>query len=1066
MKVACMNWYKALNLKERLTKLSPSSVSSPYDQATAERRLQQWKNRSTFKDDNFFQQRLEADGLSQELFLYILGEETDDLAKRFSTLNWVTELSEALKQERKQQQEGEPSFLVALSPLLLPRYDAAYTKIKDLKTENPELPFSSESLVEMLFQILSDNLRGRVLPRLLTTRMSEWRSQGRLKGESSEARFSFFIEKISEPEEATALLEEFPVLARQILINADIWLNQSISFVNRFATDWKEIKETFFPTTDTGLINGLKTLGDEHRSGAVLKIDFSNNTQLLYKPKSLGIDVKFQQMLDWFNKKGHKPEFRLSKVINKQQYGWVEFFKHSSCSSMEEIHRFYRRQGANTALLYALAGSDIHFENIIAVGEHPILVDLEMLFRRNLPLNVELDSREVVSKVIENSVLTSGILPGRDYAKKDGYQGIDTSGLGAEPGQLQPIGPVWINPRTDEMKLVYEHREAKDEFNNLPHLNNQPVSAAAFLTDIVEGFKYTYNFISEHKEEILSENGILNSFSQEPVRVVTRGTAVYTRLLLESYHPNLLRNAIARDWLFDYLWLDRKLFPKEVAKWVVDSELDDMYDNLVPHFTTYPNSLDLWNSRKQKLSNCFIETSLEQIHQRIQNFGQEDLDRQCWFIEGSFGGMLKQQRLEKNNHWLEPIPANFKENVSTTNSKKDKLVEAAKAIGDKLNTSAIRHDDYATWVTLSIAENGSFRFDQVETTLYDGTCGIALFLAYLGKLTNNRTYTDLAKSAVKTLSHTPSFQGNRLIGAFNGWGSVIYTFTHLSSLWNDKELLLEAEIILGRLPSLIERDRRFDIISGAAGCILALLNLYKVHPSELVLELALKCGRHLVEHSQSEATGLGWICIEKTRPLSGLSHGAAGIAWALLSLAKITNDRSFQETAEKAIEYERSLFVARVGNWLDLREAEVFGERFTNAWCHGAPGIGLARLATLDIFKDHSVLQEIEVAVKTTLSRGFSVNTSICHGGLGNIDFILQSSKELSIPETSVLETITEALLKTIDNKGIDYLTRSPHGIEFPGLMTGMAGAGYQLMRLAYPEIVPSLLRLSPPVNK
>ena len=39
--------------------------------------------------------------------------------------------------------------------------------------------------------------------------------------------------------------------------------------------------------------------------------------------------------------------------------------------------RFYRRQGALLALLYALEATDFHAENLIASGEFPVLIDLE-----------------------------------------------------------------------------------------------------------------------------------------------------------------------------------------------------------------------------------------------------------------------------------------------------------------------------------------------------------------------------------------------------------------------------------------------------------------------------------------------------------------------------------------------------------------------------------------------------------------------------------------------------------------------------------------------------------------
>jgi hypothetical protein len=46
------------------------------------------------------------------------------------------------------------------------------------------------------------------------------------------------------------------------------------------------------------------------------------------------------------------------------------------------------------------------------------------------------------------------------------------------------------------------------------------------------------------------------------------------------------------------------------------------------------------------------------------------------------------------------------------------------------------------------------------------------------------------------------------------------------------------------------------------------------------------------------------------------------------------------------------------------------------------------------------------------------------------------------------------------------WVTGVPLGVETPGLMTGLAGIGYELLRLAAPERVPSVLLLAPPAGR
>jgi lantibiotic modifying enzyme len=133
------------------------------------------------------------------------------------------------------------------------------------------------------------------------------------------------------------------------------------------------------------------------------------------------------------------------------------------------------------------------------------------------------------------------------------------------------------------------------------------------------------------------------------------------------------------------------------------------------------------------------------------------------------------------------------------------------------------------------------------------------------------------------------------------------------------------------------------------------------------------------------------------------------------------------------------------------------------AWCHGAAGIALARLASLNLVSDRAMASEIESALHTTLTYGFGLNHSLCHGDLGNLDVLLTAMQRL--PQQREYEghvqQLATMLLNNIEEQG--WVTGIPQGVETPGLMVGIAGIGYALLRLAAPEQIPSLLLLDPP---
>jgi type 2 lantibiotic biosynthesis protein LanM len=339
-------------------------------------------------------------------------------------------------------------------------------------------------------------------------------------------------------------------------------------------------------------------------------------------------------------------------------------------------------------------------------------------------------------------------------------------------------------------------------------------------------------------------------------------------------------------------------------------------------------------------------------------------------------------------------------------------------------------------------------------------------------VTGERRYRDLARAALHTfrrrLEHTRGTM--RLVGAFNGWGSVIYAFTHWSALLEDEELGAEAEGLCDLLPELIEADVDLDIVGGLAGLSTALLSLHARAPSDRVLGLARRCGDRLVDEARRMAEGVGWFTrIETDAPITGFSHGAAGISFALYGLFRATGDERYRQTALDAIRYEHTRFVPEQQNWSDPADpresatAQSEADKVLSvAWCYGAPGIGLSRLRALEHSDDPLIREELRIAIQSTLERGFGRNHSLCHGDLGNLDFLLQAAQRLRDDNLHrAVRRISSSVLASMKRDG--FLCGVPLGVESPSLMNGLAGIGYGLLRLAEPAQVPSVLALDPP---
>jgi type 2 lantibiotic biosynthesis protein LanM len=1066
------DWYRALTFAERIASMRSARQSGPpaeIDAELADWRLQRWRSQTPFNADTFFARRLETDGVTEEEFRLLLGEPADAVRRRTPEAPcWLADIAQAYSTSTSLLLESKPGmewtgFLYAVEPLIIQGRRRLHEELHQIARTRGDLPFDPETIEGLIFAGLPSKLV-IMLMRAVTLEVNVARLQGLLDGDTPEERSRNFFQRLRQRETALAFLQEYPVLARTVTAEVDRWVRFSLEFLRHLCTDWDDIKETFTPQQDPGVVTQISVgAGDTHRGGrSVVIARFTSGFQVVYKPRSLSVDIHFQELLTWINERGSHPPFRTLSIVNRGTHGWTEFVSAQACASAEEVRRFYERQGGYLALLYALEATDFHYENLIASGEHPVLIDVESLFHPRTGAPDATGAPEIPGlDALFYSVLRIGLLPQRILANAD-YEGIDVSGLGMTGGQLSPKSIPYVEGiNTDEMRLERKRVEMPTA-SNRPTLDGKDVQVLNYADALAEGFTSIYRLIFENRDDLLSEDGPLSSFAKDEVRVIARPTRVYSLLLHESFHPDMLGDAIDRDRFFDRLWVAVNTRP--YLGRLIQAEREDLYNGDIPFFSTRPSSVDVFTSTGKPIADFFDKTGLELVENRVRQLSEKDLDRQLWFIRASLTSLSAESETARlpRSPIVEPVPTVTRE----------QLLAAACAVGDRLDKLAFRNDHGASWLGLAKLNNRNWTLLPLAIDLYDGLPGISLFLAYLGKVTAKDQYTELAQSALATFRNLKelSTPGLSAIGAFSGWGGIIYTLAHLGVLWDNKELLAEAEEAVELLPALIEKDEQLDLIGGSAGCIASLLSLYKYSPDDRLLAAATLCGQRLISTSKDMQPGRGWFTqIPVKNPLSGFSHGAAGMAWSLLELAAATKEESFRTAALDAIAYERTLFDTEEGNWRDQRDFEKLGiaagreDYYPVAWCHGSPGIGLARLLTLHILDDPAVRAEIDAAKKSALAKGFGQSHSICHGDLGNLEFLFQVSERLGDRELrSRVDLIASKIVASISREG--WLCGTPMGVESPGLMTGLSGIGYSLLRLAEPDRVPAVLALAPPV--
>jgi type 2 lantibiotic biosynthesis protein LanM len=330
------------------------------------------------------------------------------------------------------------------------------------------------------------------------------RVQELLQGETAAQRFESFI-RLTQPAHCIALLQEYPVLARLVVESLDRWGTVSGEFAQRLCGDWLTIQQTFTPSEDPGPLIGVESgVGDTHRGGRLVVIaTFRSGFRAVYKLKSCVIDAHFQQLLAWLNARGAQPPLRLLTVLDRGQYGWVEYITAASCASDEAVQRFYQRQGAYLARFYVLEATDLHHKNIIAAGEHPYPVDLEALFHPRLRDAAPTPPGSMTDQALMQSVLRLGLLPQRLWAG-EGFAGIDLSGLGGEPGQRWPGEVLQVQQIGTDTMPLRRQTMAIPESQNRPKLHDLAVDLVQYQAALLSGFTHMYRLLMAHRDARLA----------------------------------------------------------------------------------------------------------------------------------------------------------------------------------------------------------------------------------------------------------------------------------------------------------------------------------------------------------------------------------------------------------------------------------------------------------------------------------------------------------------------------------------------------------------------------------
>lgn len=841
------------------------------------------------------------------------------------------------------------------------------------------------------------------------------------------------------------LLVEYPVLARLLATCAVDWIETTAEFWRRVRIDRRAIEQTFAGGAPIGPVTAIAPgLSDPHRGGrTVSRVTFASGLVLMYKPRALGLEAAFARLVAWLNDGRVSLPLKAAAVLDCRTHGWMECVEAASCRDAAAVDRYYQRAGMLLCLAHVLGGADLHHENVMACGEFPVLIDLEVLLsapvRRDAVSPVDVPHGGNAGREVWDSVLRTGLLPitragvrGR-YRRSGGL--VATSAESAEPRRR------WQYVNTDFMRPGTQAAEPR--LSNLPHLGAHPVPVDGHAESVVAGFTAMSRVLERHRDDLLRRDGVLQPFRAHRSRVVLRDTEAYSALINQLLQPRVLRDGA--EWGIELELLlggtGQRSKPRGWRAHV--AELGALWHLDIPRFDAATDAVDLWIDDRRRLPRYLAETGQEGVTTRVRalNDEQRDVDRQSIRVA--------------------------LQSAAADRGAADRIDRAAgphhdaHTIGDVLRRIAYRDSRGETgWLGIRRADAAGTRGIQaVGWDLYGGRCGIAILLAALDRHHPapepfaSRVLTPLiADGHAATHAFPPGMAAS--IGA-RGLGGVVYGLVHAARLLHADALIGAAERAAAAITlERIDQDDALDVIDGAAGAALGLLALHRVTAHPWILARAQRCGEHLLARAQRRGRhGRHVWTTARGRKPRGFAHGTAGIVYALACLHAATGLPAYRDAALAAVERPR----CRTPRGR-ARDGTASAAPMTSSWCQGAAGVGLSCLAVSRILDQPDLREGLDtVLADAAAPAALGPFDDVCCGNMGRVELLVTAARELGNPAWLTAARVLAQHVVDRAARRRSYAVCPVDDVFSPGFYDGLAGLGYGLLRLDHPDL-PSVL--------
>ena len=853
-------------------------------------------------------------------------------------------------------------------------------------------------------------------------------------------RYSAFVARLT-ADGLAGFFERYPVAGRLTATIVSEWRDRVVRLAERARADRATLADRFDEGTAPGPVVDVSATGDPHDGGeCVSRVEFDSGLTLAYKPRPVDAHAAFDEFCEWLATETDLSLPHRATVVTRDGYGWVEWLEQRDCEDEAAVERYYRRIGTLACLSYVLRFTDGNYQNLVAVGERPALIDLETVCRPAYPDEGGFGQPEL-AEIVDESVLSTGLFP--VVTAEDDIVGV--GGLD-DPGERETSIPTrnFQAVNTDEMELTFDHTTTHDG-RNQPTVDGQPHGPDDYGTEILAGFEQAASVVAAERDRLADPSGPLSGFESVEIRTFLRSTMEYTRVRRPLVTTEYLRSGGKRDVRVETL-LKRVDFTaadeRRTALFRAERAAIDRGD--VPRLTIQTDDTAV-SCGGRTVPGVLEETPFEQLLAHVAELGESTLREQADYLKLAYEP--RELRL--------PDPPSAPATAPRLTD--DRLRSVVAGVVDRVHDAAVETDDGTTRWYVREGRPGGVHVHDLRDDLYGGRLGLATFGAAAQRVLSGpvarraATITDEAVAPVLDSVRADDLPTEKL-GVCHGRGSFVYALVNLWRLRDDDRFLDAAVRVADTVPELVGDDDVYYLIGGAAGGALALSTLADATGDSRHRQTAVD----LCDHLLSERIDHDGVRVWEThdgpeRALVGAGHGIAGIALALGRVGATVDAPRFKQAAADALQFERDLYDSERGGWPDFRLGT-----YRRGWCAGAAGIALTRAELIAVDDRPAYRRDLDRAVESMQTGKLHDRDHLCCGNLGHAAVTRRVDELCNRP---LLARRGRALAARSLARGDDDSTLAYDTDQWynPTLFLGDPGVGYAACRLL-DSTVPSLL--------